>query len=173
MSLASTAVRATHLVTNAAWFGGSLMGAVGLNPASREASNQRERAEVSGTGWERWGPVQGAAVALHLLSGLAITADNRNRVATHPPTTAATIAKAAVTAAAVASTVAAYVQGDRLGKAMGEDGHPQDPEAAERARGRMRWLQWTTPALTGAMLVLDAELGEQQRGEAGLRDRPW
>ena len=173
MSLVSTAVRATHLVTNAAWFGGSLMGAVGLNPASREASNQRERAEVSGTGWERWGPVQGAAIGLHLLSGLAITADNRNRVAAHPPTTAVTAAKAALTAAAVAASAAAYVNGSRLGKAMGEDGHPRDPEAAERARGRMRWLQWATPALTGAMLVLDAELGEQQRGAAGLLDRPW
>src|SRR5687768_12852784 len=103
MTLLSTTVRATHLVTNAAWFGGSLMGAVGLNPASREASNQRERAEVSGTGWERWGPVQGAAVVLHVLSGVAITADNRNRVAAYPPTTAATVAKATVTAAAVAS----------------------------------------------------------------------
>lgn len=173
MSYRSTAVRATHLVTNAAWFGGSLMGAVGLNPASREASNLRERAEVAGTGWERWGPVQGVAVGLHLLTGLAITADNRNRVVSHPPTTLATLAKATVTTAAVASTIAAYVVGNRLGKASGEDGHPQDPEAAERARGTMRWLQWATPALTGVMLVLDAELGEQQRGEAGLLDRPW
>ena len=173
MALLSTAVRATHLVTNAAWFGGSLMGAVGLNPASREASNLRERAEVSGTGWERWGPVQGAAVGLHLLSGLAILADNRRRVAAHPPTTAVVLAKTVLTGAAVASTVAAYVVGNELGKAMGEDGHPQEPEAAERARGRMRWLQWTTPALTGAMLVLDAELGEQQRGVAGLLDERW
>ena len=35
MTAYSTTVRATHLVTNAAWFGGSLMGAVGLNPAAR------------------------------------------------------------------------------------------------------------------------------------------
>jgi hypothetical protein len=173
MSMLSTAVRATHLVTNAAWFGGSLFGAVGLNPASREPDSERERVEVSGTGWERWGPVQGAAVGLHLLSGLAILADNRNRVAAHPPTSAVTLVKTAVTAAAVASTAAAWVYGQRLGKASGEDGHPKDPAAADDARNKLVWLQWTTPALTGTLLVLDAELGEQQRGAAGLLDRRW
>ena len=173
MTLISTAVRATHLVTNAAWFGGSLMGAVGLNAGAREPDTARERVEVSGTGWERWGPVQGAAVGLHLLSGLAILADNSNRVAAHTPTTVAVIAKTVLTTAAVASTAAAWVYGNRLGKASGEGGHPTDPEAAERARQKLSWLQWTTPALTGAMLVLDAQLGEQQRGLAGLLDRPW
>ncbi|GAA5115656.1 hypothetical protein GCM10023339_23130 [Alloalcanivorax gelatiniphagus] len=173
MSMLSTAVRATHLVTNAAWFGGSLFGAVGLNPASREPDTERERVEVSGTGWERWGPVQGAAIGLHLVSGLAILADNRNRVVGHPPTTGVTLVKTVVTAAAVASTAAAYVYGERLGRASGEDGHPKDPAGADEARSRLAWLQWTTPALTGTLLVLDAQLGEQQRGAAGLLDRPW
>jgi hypothetical protein len=173
MTLISTAVRATHLVTNAAWFGGSLMGAVGLNPAARRPDTEQERVEVSGTGWERWGPVQGAAIGLHLLSGLAILADNRNRVASHPPTTAAVVVKTALTGAALASTAAAYVYGTRLGDASGEDGHRRDPQAAEDARSKLAWLQWATPALTGALLVLDAQLGEQQRGAAGLLDRPW
>jgi hypothetical protein len=173
MGLMSTSVRATHLVTNAAWFGGSLFGAVGLNPASREPDTERERVEVSGTGWERWGPVQGGAIALHLLTGLAIVADNRNRVAGHAPTTVTTVAKTLLTGAAVASSAAAYVYGKRLGDASGEDGHPRDPQAAEAARRKLSWLQWTTPALTGAILVLDAQLGEQQRGVAGLLDRPW
>src|SRR3954469_8091675 len=114
MGLLSTSVRATHLVTNAAWFGGSLFGAVGLNPAAREPDSERERVEVSGTGWERWGPVQGAAIALHLVCGLLITADNRTRVAAHPPATLATAAKSLLTGAAVASTAAAYVYGQRL-----------------------------------------------------------
>jgi hypothetical protein len=173
MGLMSTSVRATHLVTNAAWFGGSLFGAVGLNPASREPDTERERVEVSGTGWERWGPVQGGAIALHLLTGLAIVADNRNRVAGHAPTTVTTVAKTLLTGAAVASSAAPNVYGKRLGDASGEDGHPRDPEVADDARGKLAWLQWTTPALTGAILVLDAQLGEQQRGVAGLLDRPW
>jgi putative copper export protein len=51
MTFLSTTIRATHLVTNAAWFGGSLMGAVGLNPAARRAG--ADGTEVAGTGWER------------------------------------------------------------------------------------------------------------------------
>lgn len=173
MTLLSTTVRATHLVTNGAWFGGSLMGAVGLNAASQEPDTERERVAVSGTGWERWGPVQGAAIGLHLLSGLAILADNRHRVVSHTSTRASVVAKTVITAAAVASTAAAYVYGTRLGDASGEDGHPRDPQAAEAASRKLAWLQWTTPALTGSLLVLDAHLGEQQRGAAGLLDRPW
>jgi len=73
----------------------------------------------------------------------------------------------------IASTAAAWVYGTRLGDASGEDGQPRDPEAAEAARSRLAWLQWATPALTGAVLVLDAQLGEQQRGAAGLLDRRW
>ena len=171
MGLLSTTVRSAHLVSNAAWFGGSLMGAVGLNPASREGDDLRERAEISGTGWERWGPVQGAAVGVHLLSGVAILADNRRRTLAHPPTTVAVLIKTGLTMAAVAASAAAYRSGQQLGEASGEGGHPTDPARARTLSDRLSWLQWATPAATGGLLVLDAYLGEQQRGVAGLLDR--
>lgn len=172
MTMYSTAVRATHLLTNAAWFGGSLMGAVALNPAAQQGNSGRERAQISDAGWTRWGPIQGGAIALHLLSGLAIVADNRHRTLLHPPTRAAVVAKSALTVAAVAATGAAYLNGARLGKAL-EKG-PSDTrmkgEAANLSR-RLRWLQWATPVATAGLLILDAFLGEQQRGPAGLLDR--
>lgn len=172
MTAYSTAVRATHLLTNAAWFGGSLMGAVALNPAAQEGDTRRERAQILDTGWTRWGPVQGGAIALHLLSGLAIVADNRRRALLHAPTTAVVVAKTALTGAALAATGAAYLNGARLGEALAGATDPQTKrEAATRAQ-RMRWLQWATPAATAGLLVLDAYLGEQQRGAAGLLDRP-
>ena len=173
MSGYSTLVRSTHLLTNAAWFGGSLMGAVALNPASREGDTARERSEIADEGWTRWGPVQGTAIGLHLLSGLAILGDNRRRVAAHRPTTLAVVAKTTVTGAALAASAAAYRVGAELGRA--QEAADSDPDAARRARSlaaTMRWLQWATPATTAALLVLDAYLGEQQRGEAGLLDRP-
>jgi len=169
----STLVRATHLVTNAAWFGGSLMGAVALNPAAREGDDAREQADIADEGWSRWGRVQGAAIGLHLATGLAILADNRNRVAHHRPTTVAVVAKTLLTGAALAASGAAYRLGAELGDVAERADH--DPTAATRARSLSRtlqWLQWATPATTGAVLVLDAYLGEQQRGEAGLLDRP-
>ena len=173
MSFYSTLVRATHLVTNAAWFGGSLMGAVALNPAAGEGDDSREQADIADEGWTRWGPVQGAAIGLHLLSGIAIVADNRRRVVGHRPTTVAVVAKTALTGAAVLASGAAYRVGAELGDAQQDAGH--DPAAARRVRSlasTMRWLQWATPATTAGILVLDAFLGEQQRGEAGLLDRP-
>jgi len=173
MSGYSTLVRATHLVTNAAWFGGSLMGAVALNPAAREGDDAHEQADIADTGWTQWGPVQGASIALHLASGLAILADNRRRVVAHRPTTVAVVAKTALTGAALAASGAAYRLGAELGEAKERADH--DPEAARRARSlarTMRWLQWATPVTTGGVLVLDAYLGEQQRGPAGLLDPP-
>ena len=172
MTAYSTTARATHLLTNAAWFGGSLMGAVALNPAAREGDDSHERAEIADEGWSRWGPVQGAAIGLHLLSGIAIVADNRRRVVAHPPTTTAVVLKTALTGLAVAASAAAYRSGAELGDALVS----ADRDAAARRRvrslaSRMRWLQWATPAATAGLLVLDAYLGEQQRGVPGLLDR--
>ena len=173
MTAYSTSVRALHLVTNAAWFGGSLMGAVGLNPAAAEGDTDKERAEIADTGWTKWGPVQGAAIGLHVLSGLAIVADNRRRTITHPPTTAAVVLKTTLTGVALAASGAAYLYRSRLGDAREKAG--QDVVARREAgklSERLSWLQWATPATTGGLLILDAYLGEQQRGVAGLLDRP-
>lgn len=173
MTFLSTTVRATHLLTNAAWFGGSLMGATGLGAAASVGDDAQERAEISSDGWNSWGPIQGGAIALHLLSGLAIVADNRRRTALHPPTMAAVVVKTALTGAAVAASVAAYSNGHALGEAVKhQDHHPAARDNARDLRDRMRWLRWATPATTGGLLVLDAYLGEQQRGPAGLLDRP-
>jgi len=172
MTALSTTVRATHLLTNAAWFGGSLMGAVGLNAASRRAGDAQDQARVSSTGWERWGPVQGGAIALHLLSGLAIIADNRRRTLVHPPTQAAVVAKTALTGVALAASAAAWDQGRKLGdlrEGTHDAGRPVT-ESERTLRSRLSWLQWAVPAATGGLLVLDAYLGEQQRGPAGLLD---
>ncbi|QIM21877.1 hypothetical protein G7075_13340 [Phycicoccus sp. HDW14] len=173
MTAWSTLVRSTHLVTNAAWFGGSLMGAVGLNPAAEEGEDARRRAAIADEGWTRWGPVQGAAVALHLASGVAILVDNRRRVRHHRPTTLAVVAKTVLTGAAVALGAEAYRVGAAFGDAREAADHDPDARAEARAlAARLRRLQWATPVTTGAVLVLDAYLGEQQRGLAGLLDRP-
>jgi len=173
MTAYSTIVRATHLLTNAAWFGGSLAGAAALNPVAREGDDARERSQIADAGWRRWGPVQGGAVGLHLLSGIAILADNRRRVVGHRPTAAAVVLKTALTGAALAASAEAYRSGAELGDAV--ERADTDPAARKQVRDltkRMGWLQWATPATTAGLLVLDAYLGEQQRGAAGLLDRP-
>lgn len=175
MTAYSTIVRATHLITNAAWFGGPLAGAVALHPAPAHGEGAGRRSEVAAaeTGWNRWGPVQGAAIGLHLLSGIAILADNRRRVVEHRPTTAAVVLKTALTGAAVVVSAEAYRSRAELGDAL--ERAETDPESRRKARAltrRMSRLRWATPAVTAGLLVLDAYLGEQQRGVAGLLDAP-
>jgi uncharacterized membrane protein len=173
MTAYSTIVRATHLLTSAAWFGGSLAGAAALNPAARVGEDARERADIADEGWRRWGPIQGAAIGLHLLSGVAILADNRRRVLGHRQTAAAVVLKTALTGTAIALSAEAYRSGAELGDAL--ERADTDTAAQKQARDltrRMSWLLWATPATTAGLLVLDAYLGEQQRGVAGLLDPP-
>ena len=50
MSQRNTLVRSMHDLGLAAWFGGSLMGVVGLNGAASEAKSPTERLRISSIG---------------------------------------------------------------------------------------------------------------------------
>ncbi len=65
MSRRNTLVRSAHDVGLAAWFGGSLMGAVGLNGAAAQADSSAEVPRLSSVGWARWAPVNAGAIAVH------------------------------------------------------------------------------------------------------------
>jgi hypothetical protein len=56
-SSSNTLVRSLHDVGAAGWFGGGLMGAVGLNGASKDISDPAERSRIAASGWARWAPV--------------------------------------------------------------------------------------------------------------------
>ena len=90
------------------------------------------------------------------------------------------IAKTAVTAAALAAD--AYA--GRLGRRAAEAGDvpvesatepaSETPEDVANTLRRLKVVQWVVPALTGALVVLSARMGEQQRPQAvarGVRDR--
>jgi hypothetical protein len=53
-----TPVRSLHDIGLAAWFDGSLMGAVELNGAAATVKGPKERISVATTGWKHWAPVQ-------------------------------------------------------------------------------------------------------------------
>jgi hypothetical protein len=57
-----------HDLALAAWFGGSLMGAVGLNAASAAVDDPSRRLRVATAGWSSWVPMNTAAVGTHLAS---------------------------------------------------------------------------------------------------------
>jgi hypothetical protein len=69
MTQDNTLARSLHDVGLATWFGGSLMGAVGLNGAAAVVDQPDQRLRVANTGWARWTPVNLAGIAAHLAGG--------------------------------------------------------------------------------------------------------
>ncbi|ASO19869.1 hypothetical protein FHR81_000451 [Actinoalloteichus hoggarensis] len=178
MSHRNTVVRAVHDLGLAVWFGGSLMGAVGLTGASEESSSAAERSRIAAAGWRSWSPVSAAAIGAHLIGGLALTKANRERIRQQNGVAAASIAKTVLTGAALAATVYARrlvrtldSMTDQPAPARGAGDHV-DPELITLQQ-RLRAVQWAVPVLTGAIEVLSALQGEQQRSfrhEADGRD---
>ncbi|WP_435191399.1 hypothetical protein [Streptomyces sp. bgisy126] len=169
MSERHTFVRGLHDVGLAAWFGGSLMGAVGLNGAARdEGGTEVATDRIASAGWAKWTPVNAAAIALHLFGSGGLLAVNAHRVATQQGVAASTAAKTVVTGAALAATAYARVLGKKV--ELASSGDPGDAERSaehpvdlDKARRQLAWVQWAVPALTGCLVVLNALHGEQQR----------
>jgi len=173
----NTVIRSLHDVGAAGWFGGSLMGAIALNGASKDISDPAERATIAADGWARWAPFAAAAIGAHLLGGGGLLLAHRDRVGRQPGVGANTAVKTALTAAALGTTAYSGLLGAKLGRAADvktEGGTvPADstPDDVARTQQRLRILQWITPVLTGALVVLGAQQGEQQR--PGQRIRSW
>jgi hypothetical protein len=165
----STVSRSLHDLGLATWFGGSLMGAVGLNGAAAEAEEPKQRLRVATAGWNRWTPVNLAGIAAHLAGGAVLLGANKGRVARQPGVAQATVVKTALTGAALAATAWSRALGAKLDQAGevpvngGTDPSIDTPEDVAKAQRQLKVLQWAIPALTGAVLVLNARMGEQQR----------
>lgn len=161
--------RSIHDLTAGAWFGGSLMGAVGLNGATAEAKDPTERTRLSSLGWKKWAPVQTAAFAAHLGTWAPILWENKGRYATQKGVMRWTWAKAGVTLAGAAVTLYAGVLGKKVDE-LSEQGAVGATEPAataspelKKAQEQLRMLQWAIPAFAGTVIVLGAKHGELQR----------
>lgn len=176
MSNDNMLTRVMHDLGAAAWFGGSLMGAVGLNGAAAAASDPVERLELSSLGWGRWAPVQAAAIGAHVIGGLGQIAGNQKRVAADPASQANSLVKTLVTVAAMGVTAYSGVLGKKVNDLRHEGAHgatePQSTASDElsSAQQQLKVAQWAIPVLTGILVVLGAQQGEQQRGVRGLLD---
>jgi hypothetical protein len=165
----NTVARTLHDLGLATWFGGSLMGATGVNGAAAAVEDPTQRLRVANTGWARWTPLNLAGIAAHLAGGAVLTGANKSRLAGQQGVAAASTVKTALTLAALGTTAYARVLGKKLegaGDVPVEGGttpSPASPDEVSRAQRRLTVLQWVIPALTGALLVVNARMGEQQR----------
>jgi hypothetical protein len=165
----NTLSRSLHDVGLAAWFGGTLANAVSLNPAAAEASDSPDKGAVANAGWDRWTPVNAAAIGAHLVGSLGQLGGNKGRIAGQRGVASMAATKTALTAAALGVTAYSRLLGRKVSEerrmpaASGtepESGTPPEVAAAQR---QLRMLQWAVPALTGTLLVVSSFAGEQQR----------
>ena len=169
MTADNTVSRSLHDLGLATWFGGSLMGAVGLNGAAAEVEEPKQRLRVANSGWNRWTPVNLAGIAAHVAGGAVLLGANKGRVASQQGVASATVAKTALTGAALAATAWSRTLGAKLdqGRSVPVEGGTEPsgdtPEDVAKAQRQLKVLQWVIPALTGAVLILNARMGEQQR----------
>jgi hypothetical protein len=176
----NTVARSMHDLGLAAWFGGTLANAVALNPAAAEAGSSTDRGAVANVGWNRWTPVNAAAIGAHLVGSVGELAGNRGRVAAQKGVASMAVTKTGLTAAALGVTLYSRILGRRVSSETqmpAESGTSPDagtPPTVAAAQRQLRALQWVVPALTGALMVVSSYAGEQQRASEvrrGLRQR--
>ncbi len=176
----NTVSRALHDVGLSAWFGGTLANAVSLNSAAAAATTPSDTGAVANVGWDRWTPVNAAAIGAHLIGSVGQLGGNSGRIAAQEGVGSMVLVKTSLTVAALGAT--AYARA--LGRTVSEHTHvpaesgtkPSDatPPAVAAAQKKLAALQWVIPALTGALTVVSSYAGEQQRaGEQrrGVRQR--
>ena len=169
MTERNTLAHAMHDLGLAAWFGGSLMGAIGVNGAAADVDDPRQRARVANAGWARWTPFNALAIGAHLVGGAQLLKANKGRVATQQGVLANTNLKMALTAGALAATGYARVLGKKMQKAGdvpvagGTNATASTPPEVAKAQKQLSALQWAIPGLTGAMLASSSLHEEQQR----------
>ncbi|SCE71317.1 hypothetical protein GA0070607_0665 [Micromonospora coriariae] len=169
MSERHTALRSMHDLGLAAWFGGSLMGALGVNGAAAKISDSTQRLPVASAGWSKWTPVNAAAIGAHLAGAVGELVTESPRMASQSGVARASTIKTALTIGALAVTGYSRLIGMRLEKAGAppvngatEPNH-QTPARVAASQRQMRMLQWAIPALTGTLVVVTAYMGEQQK----------
>ena len=176
----NTVSRSLHDVGLAAWFGGTLANAVALNPAAAAADNDAATGAVVNVGWDRWTPVNAAAIGAHLVGSVGQLAGNKSRLASQRGVGTMAAVKTVTTAAALGATAYSRFLGRKVSAqvavpaASGTEPAPTTPKDVADAQRQLRMLQWVVPALTGTLVVITAFAGEQQRPAdfaSGLVDR--
>lgn len=170
----NTVSRSLHDIGLSAWFGGTLANAVALNPAAAEADTHHGTGAVANVGWDRWTPVNAAAIGLHLVGSVGQLAGNKGRVAGQEGVASMVMLKTGITVAALGATAYSRVLGRRVSEhthvpaESGTEPAASTPRHVAQAQQQLRALQWAVPALTGALVVVSSFAGEQQRPSSVL-----
>lgn len=165
----NTLSRSMHDLGLAGWFGGTLANAVALNAAAGHASANRDTGAVANVGWDRWTPVNAAAIGMHLVGSVGQIMGNTGRIAGQQGVASMAVMKTGLTVAALGATAYSRMLGKKVSQhhdvpaESGTTPAPETPSDVAAAQRQLNMLQWAVPALTGALVVVSSYAGEQER----------
>lgn len=161
--------RSLHDVGLATWFGGSLMGAIGLNGAAASLRNPDERSAAATAGWSRWAPVSAMAIGAHLIGATRLLQTERARISRQRGVARSSAIKTGLTVTALGATAYSGV----LNRRMAAAGHApaqgatepaaETPPGVAKTQKQLKVLQWAIPGLTGSLIGVTAWQSEQMR----------
>lgn len=175
-----TVARALHDLGLGAWFGGSLMGAIGVDRAASAVEDPTDRTRVVNEAWLGWKPIQTAAIASYLVGSTLLARADRQRKRHQKGFRAASLAKTALTGLAVGATAYTSALGRRINEAGdvpvrdGSTPNADTPDEVAEAQGRLKLAQWSVPVQAAALIAVssrmdeDARPGQVARGVFGL-----
>ena len=165
----STYSHALHDIGLAAWFGGTLANAVALNPAAAQADPPSSVGAVVNTGWDRWTPVNAAAIGAHLVGSVGLLVRDAPRMQAQQGVGSMAALKTALTVGALGATAYSRALGRKVSEhtdvptESGTQPAPTTPPDVAAAQRKLKALQWVVPALTGGLVVIGAYASEQYR----------
>jgi predicted component of type VI protein secretion system len=165
----STYSHALHDLGLAVWCGGTLANAVALNAAAGEADDPSAVGAVANAGWDRWTPVNAAAIGIHLVGSVGLVLRDAPRMSAQQGVGSMAALKTALTVGALGATAYSRVLGRKVSQhhavpaQSGTEPAAATPPEIASAQRQLKALQWVVPALTGGLVVIGAYASEQYR----------
>ena len=170
-------IRGLHDGGLAAWAGGSLMGAVGLNGAVALLDDPAQRARASTAGWNRWAPVNAAALGAHLIGATGLLVTDWPRVRSQRGVATSSALKTAATGAGLGVAAWSAVLNRKMNQAgpvpvagATEAGPATPPDVAATQR-QLKLVQWLNPAVALGLIALGDWQSQQQRASEEVKGR--
>ncbi len=170
-------IRSLHDLGLAAWTGGSLMGAVGLNAAASSVDDPRLRSRAATAGWSRWAPVNAAAIGAHLAGATGLLVTDWPRVRSQQGVARSSAIKTATTGVGVGVAVWSGLLNRKMDQAGAvpvtgaTEAAPGTPPEVARTLRQLKLVQWLNPAVGLGLIALSDWQSQQQRASEVAKGR--